>query len=321
MGVPAGTRGPADLAPLFHLPGWQKRETASPSSAARLLSCPLKLAFDSEPAAGGKRRHSPASALGVVCHEVLSDAARGRLGSAEDEQLWRNRFEEAWNIRVHQVEPDTEVSPGRWPRFNTCKAASRRLALAVSREFDAGAVLLPEHLLALGELRGRADLIVRHPGHEIRDYKSGPITDGDGSPRADYLRQLLLYAFMEAPEAGWPTDIVLVPFRGPPISVGVAGREAEAEAEAAAATVALQAYNAENEGDADPLSLATPSQQPANTASTPFDAGHSGRACPVTGPKEGLLPSLEQSGKHGSRRTGVSPSSFRSSRARSQDRS
>lgn len=258
MGVPKGTSAPADLAPLFDQPRWQERATISPSSAARLLSCPLKLAFDSEPKAGS-RRNSPASALGLVCHAVLNDAARGGLGPAENEQVWRSNFEDAWNTCVRELQPETDVPADHWPSFNARKVASRRLALSVSREVDAGAVLLPEYLLALDQLRGRADLVVRRPEHEIRDYKTGPITDDEGDARPDYVRQLLLYAVMEAAEAGWPEHIVLVPFRGPPLSLSVLGRQPEAEAAATAAIQALQAYNTERERDTDPLSLATPS--------------------------------------------------------------
>jgi hypothetical protein len=190
---------------------------------------------------------------------VLKDAAGGDLGPATDEQLWRRRFDEAWSRRVAELEPETDAPAERWPGFNARKVAARRLALGVSREFDAGAQLLPEHLLALGELRGRADLVVRRPDHEIRDYKTGTATDEEGSPRDDYVRQLLIYAFMEAGEAGWPERLVLVPFRGPPLSIELSGRESASEDAAAEATSALHTYNAEHANAADPLSLATPS--------------------------------------------------------------
>ncbi len=260
MGVPASTRSLAGVAPLVRHPAWQQRAAISPSSAARLLSCQLKLAFDSEPG-HGQRQGTPAALLGLVCHGVLSAAASARLGPADNEPGWRAAFEEEWGRLVDDLRDQNPLPPDRWPGFNTRKVAARRLALAVSREADSGALLLPEHPLALpgGELRGRADLIVRKPVHEVRDYKSGPVTNFDGGPREEYVRQLLLYAFMEAHEAeSWPHAVVLVPFRGAAVRIEVSERRVEAEEAAREAVNALRSYNTAVEEGTDPFSVASP---------------------------------------------------------------
>jgi hypothetical protein len=199
--------------------------------------------------------------LGLVCHSVLGAAATGCFGPADNEAEWRAAFEQEWARLIDELRPQNPFPPDRWPGFNTRKVAARRLALGVSQEADSGALLLPEHALALpgGDLRGRADLIVRKPVHEIRDYKSGPVTGFNGAPREEYVRQLLLYALMEAHEANsWPDTVVLVPFRGPQVRIEMSECHAQAEAAADEAVNALRSYNTAVDSATDPFSIASP---------------------------------------------------------------
>ena len=259
MGLPAGAR--EQLESLLATPHWRTRESVSPSYAARLLACGLKAAFDSEPRRG-TGPESPAALLGTICHDILAEAARGRFGPAADESGWRAAFDEDWDGRIEKAAEGHPLSPERWPAVAKRKVAARRIALGVAREADAGAELLMEHPLGPPgtELRGRVDLIVRSPVHEIRDYKTGPITGEDGSPRHDYLRQLLLYSVLERQDSGgWPGHVVLVPFRGPEVRATLDPAVAEAEAEGA--VEALRAYNAAIEQGRNPEELAVPSPE------------------------------------------------------------
>ena len=62
----------------------QARQHVSPSAAADLLMCPLRLAFHTEGTGGPGWAGTPASRLGSACHAVLEQAARGALGSPDE---------------------------------------------------------------------------------------------------------------------------------------------------------------------------------------------------------------------------------------------
>lgn len=260
MGLSASARD--ELDPVLQSPAWRARSSISPSSASRLLSCGLKAAFDSAPKPPAAGLKSPPALLGTICHDTLDDAARHLFGPADDEAQWREAFEATWDRRLKEASSHCAIPTDRWPGLNKRKVATRRLALAVTKEADQGAVFLPEEELTLpgGELKGRADLVVRSPVHEIRDYKTGPVLDSNDNPRDEYVRQLLLYAVMEAAVFGsWPESVVLVPFRGPEIRMQADIRRAEAERAAQAAIEALHEYNGAIAKDADPEGIASPS--------------------------------------------------------------
>jgi PD-(D/E)XK nuclease superfamily len=96
-----------------------------------------------------------------------------------------------------------------------------------------------------GVLYGRADLVIRgKERHQIIDYKSGAVVERDTQlPRAAYVRQLQLYAYLEHASSGsWPSTAHLFPLHGAPVEISV--EPAECTSAASDALTALHDYNA-----------------------------------------------------------------------------
>ncbi len=177
---------------------------------------------------------------------------------------WLNRFEIVWNEAVaNEIAGDDNPNPQGWPSYGRRKAATRRLAREVCLELaDPEIVVAVEESLqtADGKVKGKPDLIIRSPDHEIRDYKTGSILEYESdNPKGEYVTQLLLYAVLEYENTGsWPSKGRLIPLKGKDAEVEIDPTEARrVEAEARAA---LDRYNSVVSGG-DPLTLANPSSK------------------------------------------------------------
>jgi RecB family exonuclease len=249
VGVREGAGG---LESIVREPAAKTRTYVTPSGAASLLACKLRVAFSSE-RGGGVRVGSPATRLGAVCHEVLEAAAKGLFGSPDFPE-WTRAFTSAWEAAIARQQdeiaklglPRPWSPPERWPFFAQRKVATKRIAREVSREVHAeGFQGSAEDELSSsdGRIRGKPDLIVRSPVHEVRDYKTGSVTNDDGAAREEYAMQVQLYAVLEKETTGsWPTRGVLVPLPGDPVAVDVDPAVARDTADRAA--TALDTYNA-----------------------------------------------------------------------------
>ncbi len=263
MGLWGGFEG-GHIGDLLVDPKPNAATTASPSSAAGLLSCTLSFAYKTSNLGGrGGKRTSPSAALGLASHATLAYAATGGLGTPLLAD-WGDAFEQAWDreVEVQRVDVDTPPDPRRWHGYSLCKVATKMQCKAICGELQDGAELDPEVLLRSsdGVLEGRADLVVRAPVHEIRDYKTGSVLDDEGAVRRDYRRQLLIYACLEFETVGsWPERIVLVPVgpSEPPQVIEV--DQIEAEREMALIRDALSRYNAAVESGDNMVSAASPS--------------------------------------------------------------
>jgi CRISPR/Cas system-associated exonuclease Cas4 (RecB family) len=142
------------------------------------------------------------------------------------------------------------------------KVQAKRLARQISGEVTGptGFPHISEHPAEAfgGRLRGRADVVIRGPHHEIRDYKTGAITEpGSNELKAEYRTQMLLYAALEHEETGeWPSTATIIPLEGERFEIAVDPGEAQACAEHA--LEALEAYNAAIETEATWTALARP---------------------------------------------------------------
>lgn len=203
-------------------PAAAQRASVSPSQAADLLECPLRLAFRT--VGGGSWLGTPASRLGSAIHAVLAEAARGALGSPGEEG-WRDRFEGAWRRAVEEQEDEVAALGAcwppsvRWPGFATRKALTRRLASSLAKEISEADVIVEQPMTSKdGWLQGRPDVVFRTPKHEVRDFKTGGVHDSAGEVRRSYRLQLELYAVLERDYARMlPDFLVLVPLEGNPV--------------------------------------------------------------------------------------------------------
>jgi hypothetical protein len=124
--------------------------------------------------------------------------------------------------------------------------ATKRVARELSREannpnFDCFAE--GDMSSSDGTLRGKPDLVVRAPMHEVRDYKTGQVTDDNDVVREDYALQVQLYAILEHDNTGrWPERGLLVPLPGATTAVNV--EPVVAEQARTRVRDALAAYNA-----------------------------------------------------------------------------
>jgi hypothetical protein len=140
------------------------------------------------------------------------------------------------------------------------KVATKMLARRIATHIGAPGIARIEHAqsAAGGRIRGRADVIRRSPKHEIEDYKSGAVFEGDsGELKRAYRMQMLLYAVLEHEESGsWPASASVIPLTGDPVVIEIAPAEAEAARDDALA--ALAHYNQCVEGTDDAGRLAAP---------------------------------------------------------------
>ena len=221
-----------------------------------MRACRLRAAYAkmSHPQHG--RRQSPAQRLGNVCHRVLAKmVVEGNFMS----ESWQTRLYETWDEEVvsemsavvHAGDsPQTSEVPERWPGYEVKRARLRYVGQRVRDlllELPAGATVLPEVPLEGYErrLRGIADLVLRSQGaHRVVDYKTGGVLDGTTQlPREKYVRQLQMYAALEAESSGeWPDTLHLLPLRGAPVEIAV--DPVECADLAVEALELLSAYNA-----------------------------------------------------------------------------
>jgi len=185
----------------------------------------------------------------MACHAVLEQAAKGALRAAT-EPARKTAFDRAWSAAI-ALEADAAQqyaqrpwpAPEKWRGYAMKRALTRRLAAQLSDEQQDATFVVEEQLSsASGRLRGRPDVIVRAPAHEVRDYKTGEIHDPEGRLKKNYVIQIELYAALEAESSGQMPDTAAV--------IGLDGRnehwelqDAHVTALAATAESALTAYD------------------------------------------------------------------------------
>lgn len=226
----------------------------SPTAFEVMRSCRLRTAFRAQPGGDQATRTAP-QALGDLCHAVLERLVETRSILDSD---WADQADVAWHelgqdlaVQVQEGRHETTLSgpvetwPGqRMKRARLRKAAGRLHELLAPVAAQAELVTEEPLRASAWPLRGRPDLIVRLPQDTwIVDYKSGGVLDTEGIPRDSYVRQLELYALLEADASGrWPSCGILVPLNGQRVVVAIEERVARDLAEEAARLLAD--YNA-----------------------------------------------------------------------------
>ena len=269
------------MIPTCHLPDAREIGYLTPSRALGLSSCLLRMAYGSDSATGAQGPSTQAARLGTAVHEVLQAAGEGKLGSTGDTE-WEDAFTSAWATAIADQADAASRSPvesrwgppERWRYFGMRKVEAKRLARQISAEVSGpgGQPQIAEHSARAfgGKLAGRADVVLRGPKHEIRDYKTGAVTDPDSDDlKAEYRTQMLLYAVIEHDETGeWPTTATIISLRGARVEIPIEPSEAMACAENA--LEALAKYNAAVKAGAALTRLASPA--PGNCRFCPYAA-------------------------------------------------
>jgi hypothetical protein len=261
------------------LPGIQALERLTPSLAAELTTCALRVAYRADPTWRRLQRPSPQSLLGTIAHDLMALATAGALRCSDGEgagscveRAWAQRITTAYE-RLQAAYPHGPVPPpDRWPGYQLTRLRlMRRLlpmarpSLGEARHGEAGrepaAPPLCEVSLRGGTLKleGRIDRVERAGGElTIVDIKTGASVADTISDR--HRQQLLLYCVLWASVHGeWPTQAAIETLGGRRMSIHVEPREAEECAAAAAAE--LEAFNRRASEGADPKALATPGRE------------------------------------------------------------
>jgi PD-(D/E)XK nuclease superfamily len=269
----------------------------TPTRAESLRSCMLRAAYDASPSYALLRVLGPGARIGTVCHAILEAAGRGHFDGMWPNG-WRDEFSLVWTEQIHRQEEQVQRSPlerhfgpaERWPKYELKRAYTQR---KVQQLAESRARMWMEHAASAGgaeqlersyegfggKLRGRADHVVRQRGHiSIEDYKSGVVAveteDGVLEVKADYRRQLLLYAALHWDETGeWPSIGRLIPLKGEPILVDIEPEFAMTVVEETLAK--LKEYNRLAASSAPLTSFANPTSDncrgcPYKAACTPF---------------------------------------------------
>ena len=205
-------------------------DRASPSTLRMLETCHLQVAL-SRQATGSAAAWNAHAAVGDACHRILALLVASHALEADG---WQTALEDAWGGQARAMTEQAlshgiATPPERWPGVELTRARLRVVARRVRdllHDAGPGAEALTELSLrsADGLLGGRIDLVVAGPRrHAVVDYKTGATVDPlSGRIREDYEAQLEIYAYLEAERSGsWPSEALLLPFNGPPVSITV----------------------------------------------------------------------------------------------------
>ena len=174
----------------------------SPSRLADALACPGRVRGGTEVARGlsTSGSTSPSARVGLICHRAFE------LFFSSSEALdkaWKTAVAEQQEAPSRDCDPES-LSNALQPEL--LRMQYLRLERAIHRVTDRlvpGDSPFPEKPLQSrdGQLVGTADLVVSGRSHWIADLKTGRISDPDGGARPEYVRQLMLYAYMEAEQS------------------------------------------------------------------------------------------------------------------------
>lgn len=188
-------------------------EAISPTMCVR-LACPARVAFRQ----GGRPRastSSDAAIIGSIAHRAIELAIKGQ--SVDD----------AWSTAVAESESQGE-RPDTLPRLRRARLRYQMRvadALAFTEGVDESNIHCEETSHSSdGTLEGTPDLVVvRADGCDVVDFKTGLVVDLDEEmPKADYARQIRIYAHLAAEAYGAPAVRgVLLSFRQGRVDVDV----------------------------------------------------------------------------------------------------
>jgi RecB family exonuclease len=205
-----------------------KLTSISPTRAAALKACPLRVAFAADGAQAPLRRLSPFAALGLATHRLIERASKGEFAGVAKDDLGRT-LDVAWSDEIENQRkaldaawPDSEVpAPRRWPYYEQIRTPllrwlSERLRgsdpvsekLRSVSESRAGTLAVEEWLQdPNSEMCGRVDRVesMSNGGVRVVDIKSQAFPDTE--IRESHESQLLIYAFLwHATRGTWPTE-------------------------------------------------------------------------------------------------------------------
>lgn len=194
-----------------------------------MQSCRLRAAF-ARSSDGRSGAPTAPQLLGTISHAVLEALTETRAiiqphWELELEALWSRATSDA----VGRIAGTSDAAPKTWDgyaiKLARLRKAARRLHEVLAPLGPDAELLTEQSLVAAdGRIRGRPDLIARAPGvHWLLDYKTGAVLSRDSrEPRESYVRQLRLYAYLQAETTGeWPDRAFLVPLQGSVVEVDI----------------------------------------------------------------------------------------------------
>ena len=220
----------------------------SPSRFTSFQACGLREVWS----AGGKTvllPVSPKAKIGIIIHQMLTEAGRGQLPPDRDtiEQRWKELIDQL-QTRIQQSGIEKHMSPleRSVPDLEVRHIRAVRSTLDVAEEnrklphTPNNRITQPQFGFEIpvksadGLVRGIVDCATpMETGLLIRDFKSGQVfTDDDlhlREPKRDYQVQLKMYAALYAETFGqWPTKLQIVPLSGSPLDVTFSHEESSA---------------------------------------------------------------------------------------------
>ena len=256
---------------MSRLPTPAPIEAISPSALEDLLTCGLRLTFRRDPRFADLRRGNPASALGLVAHNLAEITAPNQVERVPTERapetaarLWDEAITVACADLSAQWPARDMPPPNRWPNYQRIRTRAVRQLISIIDRQAAGssatagpAPTIEADLKIEGfPLEGRPDRIEHYSdGSEVVDIKSAP----DYEDISDtHRRQLLSYALLWHASTGeWPKRASVQTLDGRRFSFDI--DPAEAERLLDHITDLLEQYNAGVVAAETPEALATPS--------------------------------------------------------------
>lgn len=206
----------------------------SPSRTARLLACPLRIAFEQAAPRQLEVSPSPFATVGLAVHRVIELCLTGEVLD----------LVHGWNRACDELEA-SGLNPRGAP-------GARRAQLRLDRRFpdllnfvrdcEPTEIFLERDLVAPdGSFAGRLDLLILGRMPAVVDYKTG-LVERNGQPDESYERQLRIYAWLA--DQALDVDIrVAALFSLRQGMVEVDASRAQREAAMRHATAAVTAFN------------------------------------------------------------------------------
>jgi CRISPR/Cas system-associated exonuclease Cas4 (RecB family) len=182
-------------------------ESLAPARLERLLSCPLRVAFEQAGEFGG-RKSSSAALVGRAVHRTIELVLSRKEGVSEE-------VGSAWEEACDEL-----AAEGEDPRaLPTARRARLRLEARLPELRDFVAQRLPAELLleetltsVASGLTGTPDLLIVGSSVVVVDYKTGVVAEEEVL-EPGYRRQVALYAWLAAERFGTPVDGALFSLR------------------------------------------------------------------------------------------------------------
>jgi hypothetical protein len=186
----------------------------SPTLAERLRQCFLQVYWGAS--SSGTYNPGPPARLGLVVHDVLSEASGGQFKKLTGD-AFEQEFVKLWDASLSKQQRDFDSNAGvetinlrHWRTYETLRANTRRVIQEINESTYVDQFVEHDFQGRGGLIHGTPDrVVVMEKETRVEDYKTGAIYDSEAEGfqrlKESYRRQVLFYAALVGESLGhWP---------------------------------------------------------------------------------------------------------------------